>query len=144
MRRHTKKMFRALTHLSDSSWQLLRFGSWWNRKTGCKNRFEMYSTDKWDKVITLLSYTCTYSLAALCPLSVPHPHPPHRVVPSSMLCPLLQWPRRESRAGWRVSWRERGASSLKTTWRCCSLKWKYLLTSWKSAEMHAPQLWRSQ
>lgn len=46
-----------------------------------------------------------------------------------MLCPLLQWSSRESQAGWRGSWKESGASSLKTTWRCCSRQWKYLLTS---------------
>lgn len=60
-----------------------------------------------------------YSMETLCPLCVSHAPNPF-VVPSVTVCPLLQWPRRESPAGWRGSWRERGGLSLKTTWRCCS------------------------
>lgn len=65
----------------------------------------------------------TYSLEALCPLSVPHPSPltlPVVLSPRWRCVLFLQWPSPESRAGWRGSWRESGASSLKTMWRCCS------------------------
>lgn len=77
------------------------------------------------------------SLEALCPLSVPHP--PCGAVPLVTLCPLLQWPSRESRAGWRGNWRERGASSLKTMWRCCSPRWKY---TWTSYHLPGKSVWK--
>lgn len=81
-----------------------------------------------------------YSTEALCPLSVPHPHPPCAVVPlPRWRCVLfLQWPSRESQDGWRGSWRERGASSLKTMWRCCSPpNGKYL---WTSYDLHQEKI----
>lgn len=118
----------------------------WIKKKGHK----MYRSDEW-QCCALYQCNCCITFRPFTKRDT-HTHTVFAVCPSPLpclwlwtpltLCPLLQWPRPESLAGWRESWRERGASSLKTTWRCCSFnmkpmrKWSHKSKSRRWCNLH--------
>lgn len=131
--------------LNGFSWELLRFSSWWNsRKAGSKNRLEIifvgefivsvfvfFSASSSD-LCSAHSNTCTYSLEALRPLSVPHLHPPCGAVPLHWRCVLSRSDpvERAGLAGGRAGGKE-GPHPWKLRGDAVAPKWKYLWTSYQ-------------